>query len=147
MIKAELNNYRQSPRKVRLVADSIRGKKAADAVDVLTFMTKRASDPLKKLLVSAIANAQHNFKIDVDSLFVKEIQVNKGTTLHRWLPKARGRATPLNKRSSHVSIILDVKNAPSLEKGAVKAVEKKAVKKVVKKVAKKVTKKVNKDNK
>ncbi len=147
MIKAELNNYRQSPRKVRLVADSIRGKKAADAVDVLTFMTKRASDPLKKLLVSAIANAQHNFKIDVDNLFVKEIQVNKGTTLHRWLPKARGRATPLNKRSSHVSIILDVKNAPSLEKGAVKAVEKKAVKKVVKKVAKKVTKKVNKDNK
>jgi large subunit ribosomal protein L22 len=107
MITAELKNYRQSPRKVRLVADAIRGKKALDAVDVLIFMPKRASGPMKKLLDSAIANANNNFKIDADSLFVKEISVNKGITLHRRMPKARGSATPINKRSSHVKIVLE----------------------------------------
>ena len=107
MITAELKNYRQSPRKVRLVADSIRGKKVNDAIDILIFTVKRASDPLAKLLNSAIANAKNQKNIDADSLFVKEITVDKGVTLNRWMPKARGRATPINKRSSHVRIVLD----------------------------------------
>jgi len=144
MAKAELKNYRHSPRKVRLVVNAIRGKKVNEAVDVLNFMTKKASDPIQKLLKSAIANAEHNFKIDADSLFVKEISVNKGTTLHRWMPKARGSASRINKRSSHVKIILDTKN-PISPKESTKDETVVSASKSDKKPAK--VKKVNKDKK
>lgn len=107
MVKAELKNYRQSPRKVRLVADLIRGKKADDALTLLTFTAKRASDPIKKLLDSAIANAKHNFDIPVEELFVKEIRVDEGPTLKRWRARAFGRASGIKKRTSRVLINLD----------------------------------------
>ncbi|MDD5318216.1 MAG: 50S ribosomal protein L22 [Candidatus Pacebacteria bacterium] len=120
-MKAALQNYRQSPRKVRLVADVIRGKKASDALKALAFVEKRAAEPVLKLLNSAIANAKANFQLEVEDLMVKEVQVNKGVVLKRIMPRARGSASRINKRSSHVSIILDV---------AKKAIEKPAKKKV-----------------
>ncbi len=112
MITARLNNYRQSPRKVRVVANTIRGKKAADAVNILSFLVKRASDPLNGLLASAIANAKNNFNLSPEGLFVKEIRVDGGVILKRSLPKARGSASRMNKRTSHIILTL----APIVEK-------------------------------
>lgn len=105
MATAFLKNYKQSPRKVRLVADTIRGKKITEAQNVLDFMPKRAALPLKKLLESAIANAKVNGEA-IDALVVTEISVQKGVVAHRWMPKWRGMAHPIKKRSSHVKIVL-----------------------------------------
>lgn len=117
-MRAFLKNYRQSPRKVRLVANAIRGKSVPKALTALSVFPKRASVPLIKLLLSAISNAkQTDANKDTQSLFVKEIQVNKGVTLKRSLPRAMGRATPINKRSSHIEIILaEKKQSPVLSK-------------------------------
>ena len=106
MVTAELKNYRQSPRKVRLVADAIRGKKIQDAMTTLTFMTKRAALPVQKLLQSAVANATHNFNLKSEDLFVKEITVDGGSIMKRWRARARGRAFPIHKHTSHVKIVL-----------------------------------------
>ncbi len=105
MATAFLKNYKQSPRKVRLVADTVRGKKIKEAQTVLDFMPKRAALPLKKLLESAIANAKVNGE-PLDTLVVKEISVQKGIVAHRWMPKWRGMAHAIKKRSSHVKIVL-----------------------------------------
>jgi large subunit ribosomal protein L22 len=109
-ITAHLNYLRISPRKVRLVSDLIKGQKIKDAQNILHSVVKRSASPIFKLLNSAIANAKHNFQIDKDSLFVKNVLVNKGPTLKRSLPRARGTATPINKRSSHITIILNTKD-------------------------------------
>lgn len=109
-MKAILKNYRQSPRKVRLVADFLRGKNVSIALREVNFLTKRASHPIKKLIESAAANAKENFGIEKEDLVIKEIQVNKGFTLKRSLPRAFGRASAIHKHSSHVSIILDIVN-------------------------------------
>mgnify|MGYP003490085119 CR=1 FL=1 len=103
--KATLKNYRQSPRKVRVVADLVRGKRVEDALITLTYTTKRATDPLSKLLSSAIANAK-NLSMPTEKLIVKEISVDGGAILYRRLPKSRGIATPIRKRTSHVTITL-----------------------------------------
>lgn len=108
---ARLKNLRISPRKVRLVADLIRGKKVADARDILRFTVKKSSEPLGKLLESAVANAENaaaerSERIDGDELFVTRIMVNEGRTLHRYQPRARGRACRIRKRSSHVELVL-----------------------------------------
>ncbi len=108
MITASLKNYRISPRKVRLVADMIRGKTVAQAKIILIGATKAAKHPLADLLDSAIANASHNFKITADSLFVKEIRVDQGFVLKRSMPMARGSAFPIKKRTSHVTLTLAV---------------------------------------
>jgi large subunit ribosomal protein L22 len=105
-VKAKLNNLRMSPRKVRLVAGLVRGKKVAPALDQLTFSPKWSSLPLAKLLKSAIANATNNFGLQTDNLFIKTLTVDGGATLKRWMPRAQGRATPLNKRTSHITIVL-----------------------------------------
>ena len=105
-IKAHLNYLRVSPRKVRMVSDLIKGQKVKDAQNILKNTVKRSALLVYKLLNSAVANAKHNFQIDKDSLFVKNILVNKGPTLKRSLPRAHGMATPINKRSSHITIIL-----------------------------------------
>ncbi|MEK7152264.1 MAG: 50S ribosomal protein L22 [Patescibacteria group bacterium] len=107
-MKAILKNYRQSPRKVRLVADFLRGKKVSLALREVNFLSKRAAPPLRKLIESAVANAKENFGIEKEDLMIKEIQVNKGLTLKRSLPRAFGRASAIHKHSSHVSIILDI---------------------------------------
>jgi large subunit ribosomal protein L22 len=109
MITASLKNYRISPRKVRVVADMIRGKGVAQASIILLNATKKAKHPLNDLLASAVANASHNHKIEADNLFVKEIRVDQGYVLARSMPMSRGTAFPFKKRTSHVSIMLDVK--------------------------------------
>ena len=112
--KATLSNYRQSPRKVRVVADLIRGKGAEDAVVTLSFVPKRSSGPIQKLLNSAIANAK-NLSIPVENLVVKEIRVDGGKILYRRLPMSRGRAFTLRKRTSHLTLTLAEK-APKAKK-------------------------------
>lgn len=141
MIKAELKNYRQSPRKVRLVADLIRGKQVERALVELSHLDKKASLVLKKLVDSAVANAKHNFNIEKDNLFIKEIRVDEGTTMKRWMPGARGRAFPFKRRTCRVFVALDEKGKIVVEKG--EKTEKKTVKKVVadKTTAKKAVKK------
>ena len=109
MIEATIKNNRQSPRKVRLVADLVRGKKVKHALSMLEFINKKASDPIKGAIQSAIANAEHNFKIAADRLYVKDIRVDEGVTLKRYMPRARGSSAQLKKRSSHIFVALDTK--------------------------------------
>lgn len=107
MILAKLNNLRISPRKVRLVADMIRGKKAGKAQAFLSFCVKKGALPLKKLLDSAIANAKNNFKLKEDDLFISQIKVDEGRTLKRWRARARGRACRIEKKTSNITLNLD----------------------------------------
>lgn len=102
---ASLSNYRQSPRKVRLVADLIRGKSADRALALLATLPKRASDPMAKLLKSAIANS----KGEAGQLYVSSIQVNGGIVFKRSMPRARGRASAIRKRTSHITLALSQK--------------------------------------
>jgi len=108
-MKAILKNYRQSPRKVRLVADLIRGKRADEAQRTLEFTPKRASLTLAKLIDSAIANAEHNSNKKPENLFVSEIRVDEGLTIRRFRPRARGRANRIRKRTSRIILTLDEK--------------------------------------
>lgn len=105
-IKAQLNYLRISPRKTRLVADLIRSKNVKEAENILVFTYKKAGEPFLKLLKSAIYNAKNNFNLKEDSLFIKELKVDKGPTLKRWMPRARGRAKKINKRTSHITLVL-----------------------------------------
>lgn len=105
--KAVARYIRMSPRKARYVADLIRGKKAEDALDILTFNPRRASNAVSRLLKSAIANAGQNESIDVDTLYVKRIFVDEGPMLKRFRPRAMGRAARIRKRTSHITVILD----------------------------------------
>lgn len=105
-MKAYLHNYRQSPRKVRLLADLVRGKTAGDALKALAITPKRASVTMVKLINSAMANAKVSGNASPESLKISMIQVNAGVTMKRSLPRARGSASKLNKRSSHVTLVL-----------------------------------------
>lgn len=105
-MKATLATYRQSPRKVRLVADAIRGKTVAEAVLLLRFLKKRAAAHLLKLLNSAVANAKEGKGASAEFLRIDSIRVDKGVTLKRSMPRARGRASRINKRTSHVTLSL-----------------------------------------
>jgi large subunit ribosomal protein L22 len=95
-----------APRKVRLVVDLVRGLPVAEAERRLTFLKKDASRPVLKLLQSAIANAEHNFNLDRATLVVKSIAADGGTTLKRFRPRAHGRAAPIRKRTTHITIVL-----------------------------------------
>ena len=108
MVTASLKNYRQSPRKVRLVADLIKGKEVEQALNLLRFLDKRAALPLRKLLESAVANAKQA-NLSLDHLMVKEMRVDKGMVLKRQTPRARGTASPIRKRTSHVIVVLEPK--------------------------------------
>ena len=119
-ITASLNNLRISPRKVRLVAGLLKNSSVKEARQQLMFLSKQATEPIKKLLDSAVANAKHNHKLSVDDLRLKQILVNEGFTLKRWQPRAHGRATQLRKRSSQVKLIL-VSQAPVKAETKVKA--------------------------
>ncbi len=122
-MKAYLKNYRQSPRKVRIVANLIKGKQIARAFLVLDTTPKRATRQLKNLVQSAVANAKQQ-GVSMDGLFIKEIRVDKGLTMRRYMPKAHGRATAFDKHSSNVILVLG-SSAPAVakkEKGTKKAV-------------------------
>lgn len=105
--KAVGKYLRTSPRKVRQVADTIRGRGAGDALSILALTPRKAARLIEKVLRSAVANArERGDRNELDALTVSEIQVGPGPTLKRWLPRARGRATPIRKRTSHIRIIL-----------------------------------------
>lgn len=108
-MKAFLKNYRQSPRKVRLVADLVRGKEVGKALQTLTFVNKRAALPMEKLIQSAVANARTQGVEGVEKLVIKKIAVDKGIVLKRFMPRARGSASRINKRSSHITLELGKK--------------------------------------
>ena len=103
---AQAKYIRQSPYKVRRVLDLVRGMPVVEARDVLTFTNRKAAGTVKKLLDSAVANAEHNYALDADELIVDEAFADEGPTLKRWRPRARGRATPINKRTSHITIVV-----------------------------------------
>lgn len=105
-MRASLSNYQHAPRKVRLVADLVRGKSLAQAILALSFLPKKAALPLKKLLESAAANAKTSGVPESETLIVKELRVDKGLTLRRFMPRARGRATPIRRHASHVTVVL-----------------------------------------
>lgn len=109
-MKAFLKNYRQSPRKVRLVADLIKGKRVSEAFTQLKNLPKRAALPIEKLLASAVANAK-NAGIVIDGLYVANVTVNEGIVMKRSMPRARGSASRINKRTSHIMLTLIEKNA------------------------------------
>ncbi|GAB6048951.1 50S ribosomal protein L22 [Methyloparacoccus murrellii] len=101
---ARLNTARVSAQKCRLVADQIRGLKVDRAIDLLTFSPKKSAKIVKKVLESAIANAEHNDGADIDELRVEAIEVGEGATLKRMSPRAKGRANRISKRTCHISI-------------------------------------------
>ena len=104
-MKAILKNYRQSHRKVRLIADLVRGKEVTKALETLKFVNKRASEPFSKLILSALANAK-SAGVSTEKLIIKSVTVNKGTVLKRFMPRARGSASKINKRNSHLAVEL-----------------------------------------
>ncbi|MES2087759.1 MAG: 50S ribosomal protein L22 [Patescibacteria group bacterium] len=106
MITAQLNTYRQSPRKVRLVSDLVKGKGVVEALLLLSVTTKEAAGPLHKLITSAVKNAKNSFNIEEKNLFVKEFRVDAGAVLKRSMPRARGSAFPILKRTSHIKLVL-----------------------------------------
>lgn len=103
---ASLINYRQSPRKVRLIADLVRGKTAVHALALLSALPKRGADPMAKLIQSAVANAQVKGGAPAGELVISTIQVNSGVVFKRTMPRARGRGAPIRKKSSKVTLTL-----------------------------------------
>jgi len=106
-ISVKLNYLRIAPRKVRLVADLIRGKTVEEAQTILNFTVKKSVKDLLKLLKSAIANAKNNFQLEESNLYISKILVDEGPKYKRWMPRARGQASEIQKKTSHVTIILD----------------------------------------
>ena len=141
-MKAFLKNYRQAPRKVRLVAGLVKGKNIEEAIARLDFLAKRAGFPIKKLLLSAVANAAQ-MGIQKENLFIKELRVDKGIVMKRMMPAAMGTGHRINKRTSHLSLVLGERaiendqlriiNKSKKNKKGKKTEKKKEVKKIIKK--------------
>ncbi|MFX3631198.1 MAG: 50S ribosomal protein L22 [Candidatus Pristimantibacillus sp.] len=107
--KAHANFVRIAPRKAMLVADLIRGKQVGEAIAILRHTPKSASPILEKLLNSAIANAEHNYQLDINKLVISQAFVNQGPTMKRFRPRAMGRASRINKRTSHITLVVSEK--------------------------------------
>lgn len=103
---AKLSYLRTSPRKVRLVVDLVRGKKVLKAIEMLTVLNKKAAKPIRKLVESAMANAEHNYKLAKEDLRIVKITVDDGPIIKRWRARARGRAGAIRKRTSHVAVVV-----------------------------------------
>jgi large subunit ribosomal protein L22 len=110
-VKAQLNNLRLAPRKVRLIVNVVKGKSALKALEQLEFVIRRPALPIAKLLRSAIANAENNFNMVPSNLYIKEFYVNEGVKLKRFMPKARGAVGEIQKKTSHVNLVLAEKVA------------------------------------
>ncbi len=104
--RAIVKHVRISPQKARLVVDLIRGKKVEEADAILGFTNKKAARIVRKLLKSAMANAANNPNIDEDVLFIRKAFVDQGSSLKRWRARAQGRAAPIKKRTSHITVVL-----------------------------------------
>jgi len=111
-VKAQLKFLKISPRKVRLLADTIRGLPTIEAEARLLLSPRRPKDSLLKLLRSAVANAKNNHKLDLETLFIKELRVDQGPMLKRWTPRSRGSIAGIQKKMSHVTIVLGVSEKP-----------------------------------
>lgn len=107
--KAIARTVRIAPRKVRLVVDLIRGKQVGEAVAILRHTPRAASPVVEKVLKSAVANAEHNYDLDVNNLVISEVFVDEGPTLKRFRPRAQGRASAINKRTSHITLVVSEK--------------------------------------
>ncbi|WP_435922608.1 50S ribosomal protein L22 [Paenibacillus sp. DYY-L-2] len=107
--KAHARSIRIAPRKAQLVVDLIRGKQVGDAIAILRHTPKAASPIVEKLLNSAIANAEHNYSLDVNKLVITQAYVNQGPTMKRFRPRAMGRASRINKRTSHITLVVSEK--------------------------------------
>jgi large subunit ribosomal protein L22 len=107
MARALLKGFRESPRRVRMVAEMIRGKKVHDALAVLRFQPRKAARMLIKVLNSAVANASENDDADADKLVVTRVDVNGGPVQKRWMPRSMGRANRITRRTSHVTVVVD----------------------------------------
>lgn len=105
-VAAKLRHARISPQKCRLIADQVRGKSVEQALQILTFSPKKAAGIVKKVLESAIANAEHNEGADIDELKVSRIFVDEGPSMRRWKPRAKGRVNHILKRTSHVTVMV-----------------------------------------
>jgi large subunit ribosomal protein L22 len=103
-VKATARHLRVSPQKARLVVDQVRGKPVGEALDILNFSTQKSAHLVRKVLESAIANAENNEGADVDELRIREIYVNAGVMMKRIRPRAKGRADRIHKRSSHITV-------------------------------------------
>ncbi|XVQ12030.1 50S ribosomal protein L22 [Spirillospora sp. CA-255316] len=115
--RAQARFIRVTPRKARRVVDLIRGLPAAEAQAVLRFAPQAASEPVGKVLASAIANAEHNFKLDTDTLVVSKAYVDEGPTLKRFRPRAQGRAYRINKRTSHITVVVESRDEAATSGG------------------------------
>jgi large subunit ribosomal protein L22 len=104
--RAQAKHIRESPYKVRRVLDLVRGLPVDEARVVLEFTDRKAAGTIIKVLDSAVANAEHNFALDAEELYVAEAYADEGSTLKRWRPRARGRATKIRKRTSHITIVV-----------------------------------------
>lgn len=133
IIKAELNRYRQAPRKVRLLSALIKGKKIDEAIARLSFSGKRAASPIVRLINSAAANAVHNFGLSKDVLYVKDMRVDGGAVLKRGMPRAFGRSFLIKKRTSKILLELEDREEKKEEKAKKVVAKKKVAKKVAKK--------------
>ncbi len=111
-MKAVLKNVRISPKKANLIAGMVRGAMVDDALGQLKFTPKKAAGVLYKVIHSAASNAENNFKQNRSRLYIKEILVTKGPTMKRGVPISRGRMHPLRKRSSNITVVVDVKASP-----------------------------------
>ncbi len=105
-VRAHARFIRQSPYKVRQVLDLVRGLPVQEADQILSFTARAAAEPVRKVLRSAVANAEHNHALDADELIVAEAYADEGPTLRRWRPRARGRATRIRKRTSHITVVV-----------------------------------------
>ena len=106
-VQAKLKHYRMAPRKARLVTDMIKGMDVEKAINTLQLTPKKCAPVIKKLVESAVANADQRGDMDVDALYIRSVFVDEGPTMRRFQPRAMGRATRINKRSSHITVILD----------------------------------------
>ncbi len=107
--RAAARFIRISPRKIRLIMDQVRGKRAEEALNMLAFAPQKGARILNKLIQSAVSNAEQDTNVDVDALYIKRIYADEGPTIKRWRPRAQGRATRIRKRTSHLTVILDEK--------------------------------------
>ena len=110
-VKASARFVRVAPRKVRVVVDLIRGKSVNEALALLKFVPKRASEPVAKVIASAAANAEHNFNLNKDNLIISQAYVDQGPTLKRYHPRQRDQAFPILKRTSHITVVVKEKEA------------------------------------
>jgi len=136
-VKAKLNYLRIAPRKVRIATHMVRGKKVEEAKLLLRFSLKKSTKALEKLLDSAIANAKNDFDLASENLKIAEITVDEGPKLKRWRPRSRGRALQIQKKTSHITIVLEDVKPENVEQN-------KKTKKLVKKEEKKQVKQVKK---